>query len=221
MDKQLIIDAIITQGILPLYYHENANTSIALAKTLYKAGIRVIEYTNRGEYAIGNFKALIAERNKTMPNLLLGIGTIKTINDANNFLNAGADFIICPIVLSGVAEVVHQANKLWIPGCMTVTEIAIAEAAGAKMVKLFPGNILGAAFVSAIKELFPQLLFMPTGGVDTNKESIATWFKAGVAAVGMGSKIISKQQMDSKDYATIEADTKLVLSLIQQIKKEL
>jgi 2-dehydro-3-deoxyphosphogluconate aldolase / (4S)-4-hydroxy-2-oxoglutarate aldolase len=221
MDKKTIINTIIFQGILPLYYHADAITSLELAQTLYKAGIRVIEYTNRGNNAIDNFKLLIQERDKTMPDLLLGIGTIKTVEEATTFLSSGADFIICPIVLPSVAKVVHEAGKLWIPGCMTATEIALAETVGATMVKLFPGNILGSTFVSAIKELFPNLLFMPTGGVETTQESIESWFKAGVSAVGMGSKLISKIQMEQKDYATIEADTKKVLALIKTIKSQL
>ncbi len=219
MNKQKIIDAIIEQGMLPLYYHEDAETTLELARSLYKAGIRVIEYTNRGENAIDHFKLLIQERDKNMPGLLLGIGTIKTTADANNFLYAGADFIICPIVVPAVAAIVHKAGKLWIPGCMTVTEIAMAEEAGATLVKLFPGNILGCAFVSAIKDLFPNLLFMPTGGVDTTRENIEGWFNAGVCAVGMGSKLISKNFMETMDYATIEHETRQVLELIQQIKK--
>jgi len=219
MDNQQILDAIVEQGMLPLYYHEDAATSVELAQTLYKAGVRVIEYANRGDNAIDNFKLLIQERNKNMPGLLLGIGTIKTTADANNFLQAGADFIICPIVVPAVAAVVHKAGKLWIPGCMTVTEVALAEESGAKLAKLFPGNVLGSSFVAAIKDLFPGLLFMPTGGVDTTKENISEWFNAGVCAVGMGSKLISKKAMEEKAYDAISSNTKEVLALIKAIKK--
>ena len=219
MNKQGIIEAIIKQGMLPLYYHEDAEATLEFAKSLYKAGIRVLEYTNRGDNAIDNFKLLIQERDKNMPDLLLGIGTIKTTADSNNFLNAGADFIVCPVIVPAVADIVNKAGKLWIPGCMTVTEIAIAEEAGATIVKLFPGNILGTEFVSAIKDIFPKLLFMPTGGVDTTKENIEGWFKAGVSAVGVGSKLISKKLMEAKDYNTIELETKKVLELIQTLKK--
>jgi 2-dehydro-3-deoxyphosphogluconate aldolase / (4S)-4-hydroxy-2-oxoglutarate aldolase len=219
MDKQGIIDAIIKQGMLPLYDHEDAAATLELAQSLYKAGIRVLEYRNRGDNAIDNFKLLIQEREKKMPDLLLGIGTIKTTADANIFLNAGADFIVCPVIVPAVATIVHNAGKLWIPGCMSVTEIAMAEEAGAKLIKLFPGNILGTEFVSAIKDIFPKLLFMPTGGVDITKENIEGWFKAGVCAVGMGSKLISKKLMEAKDYNTIELETKKVLELIQTLKK--
>jgi 2-dehydro-3-deoxyphosphogluconate aldolase/(4S)-4-hydroxy-2-oxoglutarate aldolase len=102
---------------------------------------------------------------------------------------------------------------------MTPSEIIAAENAGVKFIKLFPGNILGIEFLSSIKEIFPKLLFMPTGGVDTSRESIEGWYKAGVCAVGMGSKLISKKLMESKDYSTIESSTREVLALIQSIKK--
>jgi 2-dehydro-3-deoxyphosphogluconate aldolase / (4S)-4-hydroxy-2-oxoglutarate aldolase len=218
MDNQKIINVIIEQGMLPLYYHPDATTSLELAQTLYKAGVRVIEYTNRGDNAIDNFKGLVTERDKNMPGLLLGIGTIKTVQDANNFLHAGADFIICPVMIPAVAAVVHKAGKIWIPGCMTVTEIALAEEAGATLIKLFPGNVLGSAFVAAVKDLFPGLLFMPTGGVDTSKENMESWFKAGVCAVGMGSKLISKKLMEEKQYELLISETKKVMALINDCR---
>jgi 2-dehydro-3-deoxyphosphogluconate aldolase/(4S)-4-hydroxy-2-oxoglutarate aldolase len=101
---------------------------------------------------------------------------------------------------------------------MTPSEIIEAETLGAKMIKLFPGNILGPGFMSAIKELFPGLYFMPTGGVEMEKENIAGWFKAGVSAVGMGSKLITKQLLEAKDYAGITAATKQVLETVKSIK---
>ena len=107
---------------------------------------------------------------------------------------------------------------LWVPGCMTPSEIIRAENMGARMIKLFPGNILGPAFMSAIKELFPGLLFMPTGGVDLDKENIAGWFKAGVCAVGMGSKLVSKNLLEQKDYAKIEALTKQVIDIVKSVR---
>ena len=79
--------------------------------------------------------------------------------------------------------------------------------------------MLGPEFLSSIKDIFPKLLFMPTGGVDTTKENIEGWYKAGVCAVGMGSKLISKKLMEAKDYATIESETKKVMELIATIKK--
>jgi 2-dehydro-3-deoxyphosphogluconate aldolase / (4S)-4-hydroxy-2-oxoglutarate aldolase len=103
----------------------------------------------------------------------------------------------------------------WIPGCKTPTEIHIAATAGCTLIKLFPGNVLMSRFVAAIKDLFPAVNFMSTGGVDATKENLANWFTAGVCAVSMGSKLISKKLMNEKDYKRIEADTRNVLALIK------
>jgi 2-dehydro-3-deoxyphosphogluconate aldolase/(4S)-4-hydroxy-2-oxoglutarate aldolase len=117
-----------------------------------------------------------------------------------------------------VAKAADKNDILWVPGCMTPTEIMKAEEMGARIVKLFPGNILGPGFLSAVKELFPDLLFMPTGGVDLDKENIEGWFKAGVSAVGMGSKLISKQLLEQKDYAKIEALTREAMAIIRSVR---
>jgi 2-dehydro-3-deoxyphosphogluconate aldolase/(4S)-4-hydroxy-2-oxoglutarate aldolase len=155
-----------------------------------------------------------------MPDLLLGIGTIKNLQQAKEYHKVGADFFISPGFVIEVADFLKSKGVLYSPGCMTPTEIIAAENAGVKFIKLFPGNMLGPEFLSGIKDIFPNLLFMPTGGVDTTKENIGGWFKAGVSAVGMGSKLISKQLMADKDYTTIESETKAVLSLIHSIKNE-
>jgi 2-dehydro-3-deoxyphosphogluconate aldolase/(4S)-4-hydroxy-2-oxoglutarate aldolase len=213
-----IIKRIAEQGVLPLYFHPDATVSVEVLKALYKAGIRAVEYTNRGEAALDNFKLLKETRDKELPELLLGIGTIKRKKEAKAFIKAGADFIIAPGIIEEVAETVHKEEMVWIPGCMTTTEIIRAEDAGAKLIKLFPGNLLGPAFVSAIKELFPDLLFMPTGGVEVSKENLTGWFKAGVAAVGMGSKLITKEILEKKDYEQLINKTKEAIALVNEVR---
>ena len=116
------------------------------------------------------------------------------------------------------AEYAVANGILYGPGCMTPSEIIAAENAGITFIKLIPGDMLGPKFVSGIKAIFPNLSFMVTGGVDTTRESISSWFTAGVKAVGMGSNLVSKKRMDDKDYAGIEATTREVLALIQDIK---
>jgi 2-dehydro-3-deoxyphosphogluconate aldolase/(4S)-4-hydroxy-2-oxoglutarate aldolase len=153
-----------------------------------------------------------------MPDMLLGIGTIKNKDQAQQYIDAGADYIVCPSMNKKVGKLAQQAGLLWIPGCMTPTEIAAAENAGATIVKIFPGNILGPAFIAAVKELFPNLLFMPTGGVELTEENLGAWFKVGVSAVGMGSKLISKQLVEREDYNEIERLTKQAIQIIQSIK---
>lgn len=210
-----ILDSVISQGILPLFFNESAEVSLETTRTLYKAGIRVIEYTNRGAAALENFKALKQAQQDEMQDLVLGIGTIKTVQQAEDFIAAGADFIIAPIVNPDVARIAKQHNMLWCPGCMTPTEIHLAQENDAALIKLFPANILGPGFVSAIKELFPGQLFMPTGGVELTLENIRGWFKSGVCAVGMGSKLISKDILSSGSYNQLYLDTQEALRLVQ------
>ena len=215
---QKVSDAIVAQGMLPLYFNADETVTIEVLRAIYRAGIKAVEYTSRGESALSNFTKIVGVRNAEMPDLLLGIGTIKNLKQAEEYFAVGADFFISPGFVPEVAAFLKSKGVLYCPGCMTPTEIITAENAGIHFIKLFPGNMLGPEFLSGIKDLFPKLLFMPTGGVDTTKENIGSWFKAGVSAVGMGSKLISKQLMADKDYATIESETKTVLALIQSIK---
>jgi 2-dehydro-3-deoxyphosphogluconate aldolase/(4S)-4-hydroxy-2-oxoglutarate aldolase len=218
MNQQDIINQITQQKMLPLYFNKDMEVSIDVLKALYAAGIKAVEYTNRGAEAVANFKAMRKVVNESMPGMLLGIGTVKTVADAELFIEAGADFIISPVVFPPVAKVVQDAGLLWIPGCLTPTEVFTAEIAGAKMVKIFPGSVVGPTYISAIKELFPGILFMPTGGVDTTEKNIKEWFDNGVVAVGMGSKLISKSVLQNKEYAKLTQQTKEVLTILNNIK---
>ncbi len=215
---QLVTNAIINQGVLPLYYNADETVTSDILRALYKAGIRAVEYTSRGEAALGNFTKMVEIRNAEMPDMLLGIGTVKNVKQAEEYYRAGADFFISPGFVAEVAAFLIPKDLLYSPGCMTPTEIIEAENAGVTFIKLFPGNVLGTGFMSAVKDVFPNLKFMPTGGVDTTEESIESWFSAGVSAVGMGSKLVSKDLMAAKDYAAIENETKKVLDIIQALK---
>jgi 2-dehydro-3-deoxyphosphogluconate aldolase / (4S)-4-hydroxy-2-oxoglutarate aldolase len=217
--KEQLLKLVPQQGILPLYFNKDTQTSIELLKALYSAGIRTVEYTNRGEAALANFTAMKKVCDTELKDMYLGVGTIKNGEMAQTFIDAGCDYIICPGLVESVAKVADANNMLWVPGCMTPSEIIAAENLGAKMIKLFPGNIIGMAFMSAVKELFPNLLFMPTGGVDTTRENIEGWFKAGVCAVGMGSKLVSKEVMTDKKYDWLIEETKKVMAIINDCKK--
>lgn len=216
--KQSVIDAIIQQGMLPLYFNADETVSIEVLRAISKAGVKAVEYTNRGEAALKNFKKLVEIRDNEMTGMLLGVGTIKTVQQAKDYVAAGADFLVSPSFMPDIVDYANGINIFYAPGCMTPSEINAAENKGITFIKLFPGNLLGPEFVSSIKDIFPKLLFMPTGGVDTTKENIEGWFKAGVCAVGMGSKLISKKLMEQKDYASIEKATKEVLATIQSVK---
>lgn len=217
--NQQLIRQISEQGLLPLFYHADAQVCTDVVRALYAAGIRVVEFTNRGPQALENLKQLHQLRLQDLPELIIGVGTITTADQANRFLDAGADFLVSPVFDNDVCDVAYLRKVLWIPGCMTPTEIHVAESAGYRFVKLFPGNVLGFGFVSAIKELFPGMSFMPTGGVEVSRDNLKSWFDAGVCAVGLGSKLISKQLLDDKGFDTIERKTKEALEILRSLHK--
>lgn len=198
--KERVIQEIIQSGLLPLYYHEDQDTSINILRALYQSGVRILEYTNRGAKASANFKALKEIAQKEMPDLLLGIGTIKTAEKAQEFIDLGADFIVSPIVSSEVATITFSNQLAWIPGCLSPTEIHQAQLLGATLVKIFPGNLVGPSYIQTIKDIFPDLLFMPTGGVEPEEQNLKAWFRAGVSAVGMGSKLLKTDLIEAGDY---------------------
>jgi len=213
-----ILNTVRGQGLVPLFYHDDADLCAGITTALYEGGVRILEFTNRGPGALRNFRILRQLINDKLPGMHLGIGTIKNERDATAFIDAGADFIISPIVHTGIAGITHAAGLLWVPGCLTPTEIALAETTGAKLVKVFPGSLVGPSYISAIKDIFPEILFMPTGGVDMTKESISAWFKAGVVAVGLGSKLITKEVLDKASYKTLSAAAAEALAIVHSVK---
>jgi 2-dehydro-3-deoxyphosphogluconate aldolase/(4S)-4-hydroxy-2-oxoglutarate aldolase len=217
--KSKILKLIPEHGLLPLFFYKDAEVSVEVLRALHTAGIRAVEYTNRGEAALKNFKKLRKVCDKELNGMYLGVGTIKNAASAKSFINAGADFIISPGLVKDVVKVADHHKLLWMPGCMTPSEIILAEQMGALIIKLFPGNILGPSFLSAVKELFPDLLFMPTGGVEVNRENLTSWFKAGVCSVGMGSKLISKSVLENRDYTKITELTRETLMMIREIRE--
>ena len=217
-NQDTIIESIKSQSMLPLYFNADETVSIEVLRALYAAGIRAVEYTNRGEEAFSNFKAMLNIRNSEMADLFLGIGTLKTGSDAEKYSDAGADFLISPGFVEEIAAVAKDRNMLYVPGCMTPGEIIAAENSGVKFIKLFPGNILGPEFMSSIRSVFPNLFFMPTGGVEPFEDSVRTWFNAGVCAVGMGSRLITNDIMKQCDFEILQSTTTKLLHTIKMVK---
>jgi len=203
---------ILASKLIPLFYEEDVKVVVDVVKALYAGGIRTIEFTNRGAKALDNFKVLVALKNE-MPDLYLGIGTIKNEEDAKKYIDAGADFLISPVFDASVADIAYLHKVLWIPGCMTPTEIHNAQVAGCNLVKLFPGNVLGPGFIEAIRPLFRDVHFLVTGGVDATEESITSWLKAGAAGVGLGSKLITKNVLTNKQYDELTKTAQQLLSI--------
>jgi 2-dehydro-3-deoxyphosphogluconate aldolase/(4S)-4-hydroxy-2-oxoglutarate aldolase len=218
-EKQAVLDSILKQGMLPLFFYEDAQVSVEILRTLYKAGVRVMEYTNRAKEAFENFVILKSVQEAEMPDLFLGIGTVKTEEDADSYINAGADFIVAPTINPAIADMVNKLGGLYISGCMTPTEIHLAQRHKVALIKIFPANVLGPGFVSSVSDVFRGQLFMPTGGVDLNYENINGWFKAGVCAVGMGSKLITKEILWNKEYDLLYTNTVKALELIKSARQ--
>lgn len=189
MEKAL--QHILSYPVLPVYYHDDVDTCLAVAEACYQGGIRVFEFVHRGVNAPANFQALVAHRDRNMPGLLLGIGTIKDAATARQYVDLGADLIVSPVVKSEIARETLAKGVLWVPGVMTPTEISLADDLGAPLVKIFPADVVGQGFLRAVKPLFPNMHFMPTGGVAVEAGSVESWFGAGASAIGLGSKLFS------------------------------
>lgn len=216
--SEIIIAAFEQSGIIPVFYHDDADVCLDVLQACYDGGLRVFEFTSRGENARKNFAALRDRKVATMPDLYLGIGTIKNAADAAVYTGMGADFIVCPVTDPETATYCQSAQITWIPGCMTPSEISVAEKNGAQLVKLFPGNVLGPGYVKSIKPLFPQLKFMPTGGVEPTQISMDAWFDAGVVCVGMGSNLLSKSMIESKDWGGLKEKIMQTFAFLKAMK---
>lgn len=214
-NKTNLVEAIAAQKILPLFYHAETDCCLQVVTALYKAGIRVLEFTNRGATAFNTFREIVNMCSVEMPDLYLGVGTIKNAEEAERFIKVGAHFIISPGYVPDLTDYAVRENILYVPGCMTIAEIIAAENAGIRLVKLFPANMLGITFLNNIKPLFPNMLFLPTGGIQTSKESLHCWFDAGVTAVGLGSSLISNQLLDKKGFMAITKATREALDCVQ------
>lgn len=206
------------QKMVPLFYHHDIEVCISVAKVLYECGIRALEFTNRGKHALENFSLLVKERDQSMLGMLIGAGTIKTGADASAFISVGADFLVSPVFDAEVHDIVTSNKILWIPGCMTVTEIHQADRNGYNLIKLFPGDLLGPSFVRSIMPLFRNTSFIVTGGVDITKENLESWFKSGVVGVGLGSKLISDGMLEDKDYHGLRGNTEKAMAIVADLK---
>ncbi len=204
---------ILSHPVLPVYYNDDIQTCTEVVNACYQGGIRVFEFVNRGDKAPENFSQLLSFQKENWPDLLLGIGTIKTAAMASAYVEMGAKFIVSPVVKAEIAEITLKQNILWVPGCMTPTEVSLAEDLGAPLVKLFPGDLLGTGFLKGIKPLFPGMRFMPTGGVEPSEESISGWFGAGVSAVGLGSKLFTKPA-DATGYDWLVQRSRNVMDVV-------
>jgi 2-dehydro-3-deoxyphosphogluconate aldolase/(4S)-4-hydroxy-2-oxoglutarate aldolase len=183
------------QKVLPLFYHADAVVCKGVVEALYHGGIRLIEFTNRGSEALSRFTELSSLCKQSYPEMRLAVGTIASGKDAEDFIEAGADVLISPFWDDEVAVVAKNAGVLWIPGCMTPTEIHHAVQEG-------------------IRPLFPNVHFVVTGGVDATADSVKQWLNAGVVAAGLGSKLITGEVMQQKQFSVLQEKVSSLLSTL-------
>ena len=191
-------------GLVPLFYNDDVALGKKVLKACYDGGARLLEFTNRGDFAHEIFRELNKYALAELDGMILGVGSITDAAAASLYMQLGANFVVTPVLREDIALVCNRRKVLWSAGCGSLTEIARAEELGAEIVKLFPGGIYGANFVKAIKGPCPWTSIMPTGGVAPTKENLSTWFNAGVTCVGMGSKLISKDILKNGNFKELE-----------------
>jgi len=214
-----VINTILETGVLPLFYHGEVEIAIELVNACAKGGAYAVEFTNRGELAYPVFSELIRHFSKTDPSIILGVGSIIDAPTAALFIAAGANFIVGPSLNPEISRLCNRRKILYIPGCATENEISAAEELGAEICKIFPGDSVGGpGFIKAVMAPCPWHRLLPTGGVDASEASVSEWIKAGAAAVGLGSKLISPQAVKEKDYAGITAKIAQCISWVKSAR---
>ncbi|GAB2764102.1 bifunctional 4-hydroxy-2-oxoglutarate aldolase/2-dehydro-3-deoxy-phosphogluconate aldolase [Rhabdobacter roseus] len=220
IDKDKALALMHEVGLVPLFYHTDTQVAIEVLKACYRGGVRAFEFTNRGENAYDTFVELVRYAAEHLPGTAIGIGTIYDGETAQRFIDAGADFVIAPIMNPVVGAVCARAQVPWLPGISTLTEIYQAQQAGAEVVKLFPGEVVGSAFVRAIRGPMPKVKIMVTGGVQPTRESLQEWLGAGAYCVGMGSHLFPKEVLAARDYSWIEQKVAASVALIKELRAQ-
>ncbi len=209
-------------GIVPVFYHPDIEVCKNIVRACYDGGMRVFEFTNRGDFAHEVFTELVRFSIREMPGMIIGAGSIIDPITAALYIQNGANFIVSPVLNEDMARICNRRKILWCPGCGSASEISKAEELGAEVIKIFPAKEIGGpAFVKNIKGPMPWSNIMPTGGVDPVYENLIQWFSAGVWCVGMGSKLFSKEAISKKNFEVIRKNIVEAMDLVTQVKKEL
>lgn len=206
-------------GMVPVFYHNDLETSKQVLKACYEGGVRVFEFTNRGDFAHEIFGELNKWAAKECPEMILGIGSVVDTGTASLFLQLGANFVVGPLLNPDIFKVCNRRQVAYIPGCGSVSEVGYAQELGAEVVKIFPaGDVGGPSFVKNLKAPMPWSNIMVTGGVEPTEENLTKWFKAGVTCVGMGSNLFPKEIIAAKDWSRITQMCKMALEIIAKAK---
>lgn len=210
-----VLTTMIEVGLVPVFYHSNPEIAACVVDACAAGGARCFEFTNRGDQAHEVFREL-ASRFKSDERVILGAGSIIDAPTAALYIQLGANFIVGPSLNPEIARLCNRRKVAYSPGCGSVSEISQAEELGVEICKIFPGGPVGGpGFIQDVLAPMPWTRLMPTGGVDATEESITRWIKAGVACVGMGSKLFPKEAIDSGHYELITDKVQQVLAWIQ------
>ncbi|MFC2024322.1 bifunctional 4-hydroxy-2-oxoglutarate aldolase/2-dehydro-3-deoxy-phosphogluconate aldolase [Chloroflexota bacterium] len=221
-DRLMVLHTILKDGLVPLFYHNELQVAKKICGVLVGGGCNVLEFTNRGDFAIEVFSSLVKHCRDSYPNLIIGVGSVEDAMSASLYLAHGASFVVGPIFNEETARLCNRRKVAYIPGCGSVNEIALAEELGCEIIKIFPGNAVGGPpFIQAVHGPRPWTRLMPTGGVTATEANLRAWFEAGAACVGMGSKLISKELITSGDFESIKVNTKATLELIAKIRADI
>lgn len=212
--RQEVLIAIGDTGVLPLFYCDDVEQSVRIMAALAAGGARAIEFTDRGPNARRVFAEMAAQAAVQPLSILLGAGSIRDPYAADWFIASGARFIVGPTFDADVAALCNLRRVPYLPGCATPTEIVTAEKSGVELVKVFPGDILGPAFVRAIRGPLPEAQVVVTGGVAATEPSVREWISAGAAALGFGSGLVSTAFLSGADPAPL---THTVADLIRWV----
>jgi 2-dehydro-3-deoxyphosphogluconate aldolase/(4S)-4-hydroxy-2-oxoglutarate aldolase len=214
-----VLNRLVEVGLVPVFYHGDLEVASQVLAACAAGGVTVFEFTNRGDHAIDVFQALERRAAERTPGLILGAGSIADEATAALFAAHGANFIVGPSFNERVARFCNRRKIAYIPGCATATEIATAEAAGAEIVKLFPCELVGGPeFVKALLGPCPWTRIMATGLREVTKAGLAAWFKAGIAAAGIGRELLKKEFIEAGDYAAITRRAAEIRQWIQEAR---
>jgi 2-dehydro-3-deoxyphosphogluconate aldolase/(4S)-4-hydroxy-2-oxoglutarate aldolase len=207
-------------GIIPVFYNPDKEICLTVIKACYDGGLRIFEFTNRGDFAHELFSEINKFVIREMPEMIMGAGSVVDAGTASIYIQVGANFIVSPVLKEEMALVCNRRKILWSPGCGSVTEISHAEELGAEVVKIFPAPCVGGPeFVRTVRGPQPWTNIMPTGGVDPTEESLKTWFNAGVYCVGMGTNLITPEILKNKDWKLLKDNVSGLVELYKKIRK--
>jgi 2-dehydro-3-deoxyphosphogluconate aldolase/(4S)-4-hydroxy-2-oxoglutarate aldolase len=217
--KMKVLEAMFSSGIVPVFYHSDADVAKNVVKACYEGGIRVFEFADRGEFAHEIFGELSKFVSGECKRMILGIGSVADAPTAAAYISLGANFIVAPAFNPDVAKVANRRLIPYIPGCGSVSEIGFAQEAGCDLCKIFPGDVLGAGFVKALKAPMPWSQLMITGGVKPEETNLKMWFDAGANCVGMGSNLFPKEIIAAGEWGKITALCKNALVIASEAKQ--